>query len=165
MTPAWATGLLTPLLPSHAPQRGPRRYPPCGEPPPPGCLPYGWWTLADGSHVLFSRWYCRCGVVRLTALSRRRTQRNGSNGSCRPGSMTTATRHGEIRRRAPGAKRFWRGGGSENESPPLGGGPGGGLEEVTPERHHRRMPMLPLATKDTTTCNIATQPWATPRQT
>ena len=60
IAPAWADGLLVPLRPGYEPQRGPCAFPPIhGDraTPQPGCLPYGWWTLADGSEVLFSRTY------------------------------------------------------------------------------------------------------------
>jgi hypothetical protein len=60
IAPAWAEGLLVPLRAGYEPQRGPCRFPPIGgdrATPQPGCLPYGWWTLADGSEVLFSRTY------------------------------------------------------------------------------------------------------------
>lgn len=60
IAPAWASGLLVPLRPGYEPQRGPCAFPPIhGDRtlPPPGCLPYGWWTSADGSEVLFARTY------------------------------------------------------------------------------------------------------------
>ena len=55
--PHWADGLLVPLAPAASPQLGPCRFPPALGHALPGALPYGWWTMHDGSHVLFDRSY------------------------------------------------------------------------------------------------------------
>ena len=131
MTPApeWATGVLVPLAPSHAPQRGPRRFPPSHSLPPPDTLPYGWWTLADGSHVLFDRGYCPLwartpqGVV-TAADPTQWTEwvwQSWLYDDSNPPWRNKATRA-----RCEAVLARW--GVAEIKGPPLGGGPGGGRQ-------------------------------------